>query len=57
MKRLQDGQFEECELTMRELRLIEDSLVRSLCGMYHGRIAYPKQKKPEKKGEQLTVGK
>lgn len=48
MKRLQDGQFDECELTMRQLRLIEDSLVRSLCGMYHGRIAYPQQQKREK---------
>jgi putative nucleotidyltransferase with HDIG domain len=56
MKRLQDGQFEECELTMRELRLIEDSLVRSLCGMYHGRIAYPKQKKREKNVEHLSAG-
>lgn len=41
MKRLLDGQFNECDLTMRELRLIEASLVKTLCGMYHGRIAYP----------------
>ena len=43
MQRLQDGQFDECDLTMRELHLIEESLVKSLCGMYHSRIAYPKQ--------------
>ena len=47
MKRLQDEQFDDCDLTMRELRLIEDSLVRSLCAMYHGRIAYPKTEKPK----------
>jgi hypothetical protein len=41
MKRLLDGQFDECNLTMRELRLIENRLVSTLCGMYHGRIAYP----------------
>ncbi len=48
-KRLQDGQFDDCDLTMRELKLIEESLIKSLCGMYHGRIAYPKQEKNGKK--------
>jgi len=50
MKRLQDGQFNDCDLTMRELHLIEESLIKSLCGMYHARIAYPKQElsKPAK---------
>jgi len=41
MRRLQDGQFDECDLTMRELGLIEESLVKSLCAVYHSRIAYP----------------
>lgn len=41
MKRLLDGQFEECELTMREIELIERSLVKTLINIYHGRIAYP----------------
>ncbi len=41
MKRLQDGQFNECDLTMKELNRIETSLTKSLCAMYHGRIAYP----------------
>ena len=40
-KRLLDGQFDECELNFRELAVIEESLVKSLCGIYHGRIAYP----------------
>ena len=44
MKRLLDGQFDESELTMRELELIERSLVKSLLGLYHGRIAYPSDK-------------
>lgn len=51
MKRLQDGQFDECDLTMRELHKIEESLVKSLCGMYHARIAYPKQEEYEKPKE------
>jgi putative nucleotidyltransferase with HDIG domain len=41
MKRLQDGQFDECDLTLRELSRIETSLSMSLTAHYHGRIAYP----------------
>ena len=41
MKRLLDGQFDECDLTMRELELIERSMVKTLMGIYHGRIGYP----------------
>jgi putative nucleotidyltransferase with HDIG domain len=41
MKRLLDGQFDECGLTLQELRLIEDSLVKSLTAVYHGRVKYP----------------
>lgn len=43
--RLNDGQFEDCDITLRELRLVEDSLVKSLCSIYHGRVAYPKAAK------------
>ena len=42
MKRLQDGQFDECDLTLRELHLIEASIAKSLAAHHHGRIAYPK---------------
>ncbi len=41
MKRLLDGQFDECGLTMAEMRTIERALVKGLIGIYHGRIAYP----------------
>jgi putative nucleotidyltransferase with HDIG domain len=41
MRRLQDGQFDECDLTLRELSRIEASLAKSLVAHYHGRIAYP----------------
>ena len=43
MKRLLDGQFEQCGLTLQELNSIEDSLVKSLTAVYHGRIKYPDQ--------------
>jgi putative nucleotidyltransferase with HDIG domain len=49
-KRLADGQFDECDLTFRELAEIEKSLVKSLCGIYHSRIVYP-----SKEGEKASA--
>ena len=43
MKRLLDGQFDECGLTLRELHTIQKSLVKSLAAVYHGRIKYQEQ--------------
>lgn len=40
-KRLMDGQFEECDLTLRELNLIVEAVSRTLASIHHGRIAYP----------------
>ena len=44
LKRLLDGQFNESSLTLNEIRLIEESLIKSLIGIYHGRIKYPEQR-------------
>ena len=41
MKRLQDGQFDECDLSLRELSQIEASMSKTLAAHYHGRVAYP----------------
>jgi putative nucleotidyltransferase with HDIG domain len=41
MKRLLDGQFEECGLTLTELQRIEESLTKSLIALFHARIKYP----------------
>jgi putative nucleotidyltransferase with HDIG domain len=41
MKRLQDGQFDECDLSLRELSRIETSISKTLAAHHHGRIAYP----------------
>ena len=48
MKRLMDGQFDDCDLTMRELELIEKTMVRTILGIYHGRIAYPAAESEER---------
>ena len=41
MKRLQDSQFDECDLSLRELSRIEKSIAKTLAGHYHNRITYP----------------
>lgn len=45
MKRLLDGQFDDCGLTLKELATIQDSLVKSMTAVYHGRVKYPGQHK------------
>jgi len=42
MRRLQDGQFDECDMSLRELSQIEMSISKTLAAHYHSRIAYPK---------------
>jgi len=42
MRRLQDGQFDECDMSLRELSQIETSVSKTLAAHYHGRVAYPK---------------
>jgi putative nucleotidyltransferase with HDIG domain len=52
-KRLLDGQFDDCDLSLKELRTVADSISKSVASIYHGRIAYPSDKKDkeEKKAE------
>ena len=40
-ERIADGQFDECDLTLRDLERIKNAFVGQLLGMYHTRIAYP----------------
>ena len=40
-KRLLDGQFDECGLTLRELNTITRTISKSVASIYHGRISYP----------------
>lgn len=39
-KRLLDGQFDDCEMSLRDLNLIAESISKSLASVYHGRITY-----------------
>src|SRR5665648_495464 len=53
-KNLENGQLEECDLTLKDLDKIGDSFSRILTGMFHSRVEYPdedliKKIKKEKK--------
>ncbi|MGB3259462.1 MAG: HD family phosphohydrolase [Paenisporosarcina sp.] len=39
--RLHDGQFDECDLTLKELKTVERVLCETLNGIFHSRIEYP----------------
>jgi len=40
-ERLQDGQLDDCNLTLRDLKAIGDVYIRLLSSMFHSRIEYP----------------
>ena len=40
-KKFDDGQFEDCDITIKQLNTIQESLIKSLNAMYHARIKYP----------------
>jgi putative nucleotidyltransferase with HDIG domain len=43
-ERLDDGQFDECDLTLRDLDKIRNAFVAQLLGMYHQRVEYPQNR-------------
>jgi len=55
-ERLADGQFDECDLTLRDLNRIEDAFVQQLLGMYHQRVAYPQNKVVELESRRTASG-
>jgi putative nucleotidyltransferase with HDIG domain len=44
LERVEDGQFDECDLTLRDLEKTKEAFVGQLLGMYHTRIAYPQNR-------------
>src|SRR5687768_14978728 len=43
-ERLQDGQLDECDLTLRDVHRIRDAFCELLLGVYHERIPYPEDR-------------
>lgn len=44
-KRMEQGQFDDCDITLAEITQIKQSFFKYLSGYYHKRIEYPGQKK------------
>ncbi|WP_417281901.1 HD family phosphohydrolase [Bacillus salitolerans] len=47
--RLQDGQLDECDITMKELDIISKSFCETMQGIFHSRIEYPEMTKQKVK--------
>ena len=45
--RIGEGEFEECDLTLRDLRTVADSYVGTLSAVYHPRVEYPEPTRRE----------
>lgn len=41
LRKVLDGQLDECPLTFREIQKVEESFVRNLSSFYHHRVKYP----------------
>ncbi|RFU65750.1 HD family phosphohydrolase [Peribacillus glennii] len=50
-ERINDHQFDECDITLKELRIVKQSLCETLNGIFHSRIEYPELPKLEQKVE------
>ncbi len=58
---LRDGQFDDCDLTMRDLAIVVDTLERSVAMVFHHRIDYPgfefnRERVRRRTGETATEG-
>lgn len=47
--RLQDGQLNDCELTLKEIETVANTLCETLKGIFHSRIEYPEMSKQKVK--------
>ncbi len=49
--KLQDGQLEECNLTLKDLNTIANAFSTIMMGIFHERIEYPNLELDKEKGE------
>ncbi len=55
-ERVADHQFDECDLTLRDIERIREAFVEQLLGMYHQRVAYPQNKVVELESRRVSGG-
>jgi membrane-associated HD superfamily phosphohydrolase len=54
--RMEDGQFDECDVTLRDIGKVQEAFVSQLLGMYHQRVAYPQNKVVELESRRAASG-
>jgi len=54
---LSDDQLGECDLTLRELTVIRESMIKSLVSIYHSRVQYPGYSPPSKSVQNIIIPK
>lgn len=52
--KIDDGQFDECNVTFADIHMIQDSLVRSLLATFHQRVKYPAQLEEEERAREMA---
>ncbi len=52
---LADDQLDECDLTLRELTKIRESMIKSLVSIYHSRVDYPGYTPPTKSMQNIII--
>lgn len=55
-ERVNEGQLNNCSLTFQDLRIIKESFLNILVGMYHSRIKYPGQDEKDSIGKYKNPG-
>ena len=56
LNQFNDGQFDECDMTLRDLHLIEESFIKTLVSRYHHRVHYPSAPKTQAREEKNAEG-
>jgi putative nucleotidyltransferase with HDIG domain len=54
-ERIEDGQLDETDLTFQDLRIIKETFLKMLLGIYHVRVKYPDQEEEEAEETGPTV--
>ena len=55
-RRLEDGQFIQCDLSLSDLERVQQSFVFTLTNMLHGRIPYPKDEYRDQQSAKTSAG-
>ncbi|QUH26902.1 HD family phosphohydrolase [Serpentinicella alkaliphila] len=53
-EKLEDGQLDECDLTLKELELIKQTFIKIILGIFHERIEYPDLDVKDLKGRKAS---